>query len=255
LLHVEAVTFTGHDGHRLTGRLHLPKAPVGAILLAHCFTCSKEQLTTARVAKGLAAAGYAVLRFDFAGLGDSEGDFAATSIATNVDDVVAAAGLLVERVPGPSGLAGHSLGGAAVLLAARRLPGVGSVAVMGTPSSADHVRRLVGDRALRDLATQGRATITVGGRPFQLGGDFLADLDQVAGADLTAGFTRPLCVVHGLEDEVVDVSQAETLFARAGQPKQFAAIPGADHLFRQRVHSDQLVRVLADWFDRTLVGR
>ncbi len=248
----ERVTFAGSQGAELCGVLHRPESPRGAILLAHCFTCSKDQRTTARLARALAAADYAVLRFDFTGLGDSEGEFAATSIATNVRDVVAAATELVRRGFGPCGMLGHSLGGAALLLAAARVHTVRSIAVVGTPATAGHVRHLLGADAERRIRAEGEAEVTIGGRPFRLGRSFLEDLEAVGDEPPVADLGRPLCVVHSVDDEVVEVAEGERLFAAAAQPKSFVPLLGADHLLTDPVHADQAARALVDWFDRTL---
>ncbi len=249
---VQRITFPGSDGTELAGLLHVPEAPKGSILLAHCFTCSKDQRTTARLAKHLEEAGYAVLRFDFTGLGESTGEFAVTSIATNVRDVVAAAGELIRRGYGPCGMLGHSLGGAAMLLAAPKVHTVRSIAVVGTPSTAQHVRHLLGVEAQDQIREEGEAQITVGGRPFQLARTFLEDLDRVGEEPPVADLGRPLCIVHSVDDEVVGVEEGERLFAAAKQPKSFVPLIGADHLLSERAKLDQAARALVDWFDRTL---
>jgi alpha-beta hydrolase superfamily lysophospholipase len=247
------VKFEGADGHQLAGRLHLPDAPArGSILLAHCFTCSKDQRTTARLAKALQDAGYAVLRFDFTGLGDSEGAFADTTIATNVRDVVSAAAELIRRGYGPCGRLGHSLGGAAILLAAPKIHTARSIATLGTPATAGHVRRLLGADAQESLRRDGRAAITVGGRPFEVSGSFLEDLEAAGDEPPVRDLGRPYCIVHAVDDEVVSVEQGERLFAAARQPKQFVPLQGADHLLTEDRHIDQVAAVLVEWFDRTL---
>lgn len=250
---VERITFRGADGAELAGRLHVPdQPPKGSILLAHCFTCSKDQRTTARFAKALTEAGYAVLRFDFTGLGESDGEFAETSIATNVRDVVAAAAELIRRGYGPCGMLGHSLGGAALLLAARQVHTVRSIATVGTPATAGHVRHLLGADAEERLREEGQAQITVGGRPFEIAGSFLDDLEAVGDEPPVADLGRPLCVMHAIDDEIVGIEEGERLFAAAAQPKQFVPLLQTDHLLTSPGRAEQAARALVDWFDRTL---
>ncbi len=249
---VERITFQGSDGHELAGLLHVPDSPKGSILLAHCFTCSKDQRTTARLAKHLEEAGYAVLRFDFTGLGDSGGEFEQTSIATNVRDVVSAASELIRRGYGPCGMLGHSLGGAAMLLAAPKVHTVRSIAVVGTPATAGHVRRLLGVEAEQAMRSGEDADVTVGGRPFRLASSFLEDLERVGDEPPVGDLGRPLCIVHSVDDEVVGVAEGEALFAAAKQPKSFVPLIGADHLLSEQARLDEAARALVDWFDRTL---
>lgn len=248
----ETLSFPGATGAPLSGVLHLPSDPRGSVLLAHCFTCSKDLHTTTRLARGLAAAGYAVLRFDFTGLGDSGGDFAATTVSTNVRDLVAAATTLIRRGYGPCALVGHSLGGAAVLLAAARIHTVRSVAVIGAPASPSHVRRLISDEAT--IRSQGRALVDIGGRPFPISREFLEDLDTHDELDHVAHLGRPLLVLHAVADEVVAVEEGERLFAHAAQPKAFEPLLDADHLLSGRRAAEQAVALLRGWLDRTLGG-
>lgn len=250
----EPVDFPGSTGARLQGVLHTPEDGVrGSVLLAHCFTCSKDVHTMTRLARGLADAGYTVLRFDFTGLGDSEGDFGATSISHDVGDVVAAATALLERSDGPCGLLGHSLGGTAVLLAAERLPAIGSLVVLNAPATAAHLRGLLAEHEPR-IREQGCATVSIGGRPFPIGADFLDDLAAHDDLDHVSALGRPLLVVHAVDDRVVAVSEGEQLFAAARQPKGFAPLLGADHLLTRRDDAEHALKVVTAWFDRTLAA-
>ena len=174
----------------------------GSVLLAHCCTCSKGLHTMTRLARGLSAAGCAVLRFDFTGLGDSGGEFSATTLSHDVRDLAAAATALLDRGHGPCGLLGHSLGGAAALLAAHRLRTVRSVAVLGTPASPQHVRRLLVGHE-EEIERQGEAVVAIGGRPFPIARSFLEDLEQHDQAGDVAALDRPLLVVHAV-NEVLD---------------------------------------------------
>src|SRR5688500_1344807 len=175
---VSDVTFTGATGASLAGALHQPDGDVrGAVLLAHCFTCSKDLHTMTRLARTLVGAGYAVLRFDFTGLGESGGEFSDTTVTTKIEDLTRAAAALVEMGLGPCGMVGHSLGGAATLLAAERIDGVRSVVVIGAPASPEHINHLLVDHT-DDIRAEGVATVSIAGRPFDISTDFLDSLDD-----------------------------------------------------------------------------
>lgn len=248
----ETIRFAGSTGARLEGVLHAPEGEArGSVLLAHCFTCSKDLHTMTRLARGLAEAGFAVLRFDFTGLGASEGEFAETSISHDVRDLVAAATALIARGYGPCGLLGHSLGGAAALLAAERLHTVRSLVVLGAPATASHVRRLLADEE-PTIRAEGQATVTIGGRSFPIGVGFLDDLDAHDRLDHITALGRPLLVVHAVDDATVEVAEGERIFAAARQPKGFVPLLGADHLLSDRSAAEDALRVVTDWFDRTL---
>lgn len=246
------LTFAGSTGATLSGVLHTPEGRArGSVLLSHCFTCSKDLHTMTRLARGLADAGYAVLRFDFTGLGDSGGEFSATTVSNDVRDLVAAATALIDRGYGPCGLLGHSLGGAAALLAARRLKTVRSVVVLGAPASPGHVRRLfVGHE--EQIRRDGEAVVSIGGRSFPIAESFLDDLASYDDADDIGALGRPLLVIHAVDDEVVEVEQGERIFASARQPKGFHPLLDADHLVTDREAADEVLSVATDWFDRTL---
>lgn len=246
------VQFPGSTGATLSGVLHTPGGSLrGSVLLAHCFTCSKDVHTMTRMARGLSEAGYAVLRFDFTGLGDSGGEFSATTVSHDVRDLVGAATALIRQGYGPCGLVGHSLGGAAGLLAARRLKIVRSVVVLGAPASPDHVRRLFVDHD-EQIRHEGEAVVSIAGRPFPIAERFLEDLERHDQAGDVAALGRPLLVVHAIDDEVVDVAEGERIFASAIQPKGFHPLVGADHLVTDRERADEVVAVVVRWFSRTL---
>lgn len=248
----ERLMFPGGAGAELAGVLHRPDGQVkGSVLLAHCFTCSKDLHTTVRFARGLSAAGYAVLRFDFTGIGDSGGDFTAKTVTNNVRDLTAAATALIRQGLGPCALVGHSLGGSAVLLAAHRLKTVRSVAVVGAPSSPDHVRRLLLE-AEQTIHDEGTATVEIAGRTFPLPVGFLDDLATHDQAGLIAALGRPLLVVHAVDDEVVDVAEGERIFSIARQPKAFMPLLDADHLVTDRAAAGRALTILTGWLDQTL---
>lgn len=246
------VTFPGSTGAKLAGVLHVPDGPVaGSVLMAHCFTCSKNVHTMTRLSGGLCDAGFAVLRFDFTGIGDSGGDFSGKTVSNNVRDLVAAATALIREGFGPCGLLGHSLGGAACLLAARRLKTVRSVVVLGAPATPSHVRRLFID-AEDQIAREGQAMVSIAGRSFPISRGFVEDLDQHDQGEEVAALGRPLLVIHAVDDEVVEVAQGERIFAEARQPKAFHPLLNADHLLTRRQAADEVVDVASRWFLHTL---
>lgn len=247
----ERVTFPGSTGARLAGVLHRPDGDArGSVLLAHCFTCSKDVHTMTRLSNGLAEAGYAVLRFDFTGIGESGGDFSGKTVSHNVRDIVAAARTLIERGFGPCALLGHSLGGAATLLAARRLKAVRTVAVIGAPASPDHVRHLLVDHE-EAIRREGEAVVEIAGRPFPVSLEFLEDLERHDEGGEVARLGRPLLVVHAVDDRTVSIDEGERIFATAEHPKAFVSLPDADHLLTSRSSAEAVLRLVVAWFDAT----
>jgi uncharacterized OsmC-like protein/fermentation-respiration switch protein FrsA (DUF1100 family) len=251
-MQTERITFTGHGGHTLAARLDLPDGPLLATaLFAHCFTCSKETKAGRRIAARLAGAGIAVLRFDFTGLGESEGEFAETSFTSNVDDILAAAAYLESRGMAPGLLIGHSLGGAAVLKAAPRIAGVKGVATLGAPFAPDHVTHNFTDK-LAQIVRDGVAEVDLGGRPFRIGRDFL---DDISAAELTPAINRlgaALLVMHAPLDSIVDIHNAQQIFMAARHPKSFVTLDDADHLISRAADAEYAAGVIAAWAARYL---
>ena len=245
---MERLEFTGGAGAKLAGVLHRPPdgtETVGAALLAHCFTCSKDLFTTTRIAKGLAGGGYLTMAFDFTGLGESGGEMASTTVATNVADLTQAAVALIRRGAGPCVLVGHSLGGSAAVLAASRLHTVTAVVAVASPASVAHVEHLFDADALEQIRSDGRAEVKIGPRPLTIGREFLADLHRHDVTAAAAELDRPMLVVQAGADTVVGHDQTEAL-AEAGSAT-LHTVPGADHLFSNRDHSDELVRAILNW--------
>lgn len=249
-METRTLRFAGSTGAELEGVLHVPEGNAkGSVLLAHCFTCSKDLHTMTRLAKGLADGGYAVLRFDFTGLGDSEGDFATSTIGNDVRDLVRAATTLIEQGYGPCGMLGHSLGGAATLLAAGRIHTVRSIVTLGAPSSPTHVEHLFS--AAEELDDD-RVKVTIGGRDFEVAQGFLDELDEHDQSGAVGNLGRPLLVIHAVDDEVVKVEEGERIFAAARQPKGFLPLLGADHLLSDRAAAEVALSHVLRWFDTTL---
>jgi len=248
----EKVVFEGRHGH-LSGDLQIPPGEIkGGVVLAHCFTCSKAYKIIRYLATGIEQGGFAVLRFDFTGLGESEGDFAETSVTTYVDDLEAATHYLQDRDYGTSALVGHSLGGAAALLAAGNLPQVQAVAVVAAPASADHIRRLFTTDDVAQALGSGRITVKIAGRSFDISADFFHDLERHSTLDHITNLRRPLLVVHGTADSVVDISEGDKIFAAAQHPRWFAAIPHADHLFTQQERAGKAAQAIVSFLDAAI---
>jgi putative redox protein len=238
------------SGATLAGKLELPDGPLrGYAVLAHCFTCGKDFKATRQLARALAGQGWATLRFDMTGIGESGGDFAATGLATQIADVVAAATGLAERYAPPALLVGHSFGGVAVLAAAARLPEVRAVAVIATPAEPAHVLHQLGEHLTR-VEAEGEAVVPLGGRPLPVRRAFV---DEARAADLApalGALGRALLVLHSPTDETVGVENARALYDAARHPKSFVSLDDADHLLTRRVDADHAAGVIAAWARR-----
>ena len=247
----ELISFQGAAGAELSARLELPAdgAPSAYAVFAHCFTCSKNLRAAVSLTRALASQGIGVLRFDFTGLGESEGDFAQTNFSSNVDDLVAAARHLEEQFQAPQLLVGHSLGGAAVLHAARRLRSVRAVATLGAPADPSHVLRHVRE-AQDEIRRAGEATVTIGGRPFRIQAQFLEDLEAQTMHDVVEGLGRALLIMHSPTDEVVGIDNAARLYDMARHPKSYVSLDGADHLLTDADDARWAGSLLGTWAGR-----
>jgi putative redox protein len=217
----ERFQFTGSEGQQLAAALDLPeREPIAYALFAHCFTCGKDVLAARRIAAALAAKGVAVLRFDFTGLGSSEGDFANTTFSSNVADLVGAADHLRNVRKGPAILIGHSLGGAAVLAAAAQIPDAKAVVTIAAPSDPAHVAGLFADR-IEDIRKQGKVEVSLAGRPFQIRREFLDDIGEHNLMAHVAKLHKALLVMHAPTDDTVGIDNATRIFVAAKHPKSF----------------------------------
>ncbi|MEM8772627.1 MAG: alpha/beta fold hydrolase [Pseudomonadota bacterium] len=248
------VNFSSSEGHELAAALERPDGePRGYALFAHCFTCSKDIKAAREIARGLCAEGFAVLRFDFTGLGGSEGDFANTNFSSNVADLVAAADYLRREHQPPAIVIGHSLGGAAALVASGRIPEVRGVVTVNAPADADHVALQIGAQK-QEIEKSGKAEVTLAGRPFTIKAQFLKDLEaqNVLGAVET--LRKPLLVMHTPVDQTVGIENATKIFVAAKHPKSFVSLDGADHLLSRAKDARYAAGVLAAWAARYLDG-
>ncbi len=246
-------TFTGSQGEELAALMEFPEAgaPHAFALFAHCFTCSKDSVAASRVSRALAAMGVATLRFDFTGLGSSQGDFANTNFSSNVADLLHAVSHLREAYQAPSILIGHSLGGAAVLAAAGQVPEAKAVVTIGAPADPAHVQHNFA-AAVPEIEARGEAVVDLGGRPFRIKKQFLEDIEDQKLEQAIAGMDKALLVFHAPRDSYVGIENAERIYRAAKHPKSFVTLDDADHLLLKREDGKYVAKVIAAWVQRYL---
>jgi putative redox protein len=250
---IERVTFPGSHGAELAARLDLPAGPARAYaLFAHCFTCSKDIAAASRIANALTDVGFAVLRFDFTGLGMSGGEFANTNFTSNTEDLVAAADWLRAEHRAPQLLIGHSLGGSAVLAVCASIPEVRAVATIGAPASPEHVTGVF-ESSLDEISATGMAEVQLAGRPFTIRQQFVDDLRNHVVIDRVATMKRALLVLHSPVDNTVSVEHAAEIFGAARHPKSFVSLDGADHLLTGRGDAAFAAAMIGSFADRYIV--
>jgi putative redox protein len=248
----ERFQFASAEGHQLAAALDLPeREPLAYALFAHCFTCGKDVLAAKRIAVALAAKGIAVLRFDFTGLGSSEGDFANSTFSSNVADLVRAADHLRETRKAPAILIGHSLGGAAILAAAVQIPDAKAVVTIAAPSDPAHVTGLFKDR-IEDIRKHGKVEVSLAGRPFQIKREFLDDIAEHGLMAHVTNLHKALLVMHSPTDDTVGIDNATRIFVAAKHPKSFVSLAGADHLLSGKRDAAYVADVIAAWAERYL---
>ena len=245
------VKFKNEDDLELSARLEMPvdKRPAAFAIFAHCFTCTKNLMAVTNISRALTSKGIAVLRFDFTGLGESEGDFADTNFSGNVSDLVCASAFLEKNYQAPKMLIGHSLGGAAVLMAASLLNNVEVVATVGAPADPPHVKHLF-QNSIEEIEESGVAKVSIGGRPFTIKKQFIDDLEKNDLAETIKELRRPLLVFHSPQDEIVDIKNAEKIYVSAHHPKSYISLDGADHLLSNKEDASYVGEVIASWAKR-----
>jgi putative redox protein len=248
----ERLEFDGAAGQRLAGLLDVPDGPSRAsAIFGHCFSCGKDSIAAARIARALTERGFTVLRFDVTGLGESEGEFGAATFSMDVADMVVAAGVLRDRGQAPGLLVGHSLGGAAVIAAAGQVPEVRAVATIAAPSDPGHVTDLL-RRQAPDLLERDEVEVQLGGRPFTLRREFLEDIRSQPQRERIRNLDRALLVMHSPHDRTVHIDNASEIFMAARHPKSFISLDGANHLLTDHADARYVADVLAAWASRYL---
>lgn len=252
-MNLQKVTFQNKEGQDLVGRLELPanRHPHNFVIFAHCFTCTKNLSAVRNIGKALTSYGFGVLRFDFTGLGESDGDFENTNFSGNVDDLIAAAAYLAEKHVAATLLVGHSLGGAAVIFAAARIPSIKAVATIGAPSNPTHVQKLL-KSSLEEITANGKAVVSLSGRDFTIKKQFLDDLEAQPLTKILDGLRKPLLILHSPQDDTVGIKNAEEIYGAAHHPKSFVSLDGADHLLSNKADSKYAGEVISGWAKRYL---
>lgn len=247
----QKIYFQNSEGVKLSAKLELPshRKPYTCAIFAHCFTCNKNLTAVKNIAKALTQNGVAVLRFDFTGLGESEGEFAHTSFSSNVSDLCAAADFLTTHYEQPSMLIGHSLGGAAVIAAASEITSIKAVATIGAPFDPSHVIHHFEEK-VPEIEKQGVAEVHIGGRPFQLGKNFLEDIRENNLKSILNNFGKALLIMHAPEDDIVDIDNAANIYQYARHPKSFISLDGANHLLSNKEDSIYVGAVIAAWMQK-----
>ena len=249
---IERFDFPNAQGVRLSGLLERPAGePLGYALFAHCFTCGKDVLAAKRIAERLAAHHIAVLRFDFTGLGASDGEFANSTFSSNIADLVAAANHLRQTHRAPALLIGHSLGGAAVLAAASAVPEARAVVTIAAPADPHHVTGLFKDR-IAEIRQKGDVEVELAGRPFHIRREFIDDIAEQRLTEKVANLRKALLVMHAPGDELVGIDNASRIFLAAKHPKSFVSLAGADHLLSRKGDAIYAANVIAAWAERYL---
>lgn len=250
---IKKVFFENRNGESLAGRIDLPsdQQAHNFAIFAHCFTCTKNLTAISNISRELTQAGFGVLRFDFTGLGESEGDFSDTDFSGNVEDLVAASDFLEQNYAPPTLIVGHSLGGAAALFAAASINYIQAVVTIAAPAEPDHVKYLF-HNSLDEIEKNGKAKVMLEGRPFTIGKNFVEDLLSHRLLEEVRKLRKPLLIFHSPQDKIVDITNAEKIYKAAFHPKSFVSLNGADHLLTNRNDSQYAGKIIAGWAGRYL---
>lgn len=247
------ITFKNQEDFELSARLELPagRAPRYFAIFAHCFTCSKNIKAATVISRELTQYGFGVLRFDFTGLGMSEGEFENTNFTSNLSDLVSAAEYLEDNYKSPKLLIGHSLGGTAVLHAAERIESIEAIATIGAPFEAQHVLHLIKE-GRQEIEIKGSAEVNIGGRPFKIGSQFIEDIEKHNTDGFLPKLKKPLLIMHSPQDKIVGIENAAKIYTSAHHPKSFITLDGADHLLTKSDDAAYVARVVSSWISRYL---
>ncbi|MCM4166425.1 hypothetical protein KCTC52924_03358 [Arenibacter antarcticus] len=252
-MNLQKITFSNAKGDTLVGRLALPanRHPHNFVLFAHCFTCNKNFSAVRNISRALTSNGFGVLRFNFSGLGESEGEFADSNFSGNVEDLVEAAKYLKDNYAAPSLIIGHSLGGAAAILASKEIDSVKAIATIGAPSDPKHVTHIFKNK-LEAIKEDGLAEVNIGGRSFTIKNQFLLDLQSKSLKETLKNNRKALLILHSPQDGVVGVNNAEEIYLEAHHPKSFVTLDGADHLLSRSEDGIYAGNLIASWVKRYL---
>ncbi len=249
------ITFLNKNKEMLAARLELPvdEKPHAFALFAHCFTCSKNLTAIRNISRALSLNGIAVLRFDFTGLGESEGDFSDTNFAYNINDLISAAKFLEKNYQSPTVMIGHSLGGTATLVAAKELSSVKAVVTIGSPFDPNHVKHLF-HPTLEGIDKNEKITVNIGGRPFKIKKEFIDKLDETKMETTIRGLKKALLVLHSPQDTIVGIENAAAIYTAAMHSKSFISLDDADHLLSNENDSLYTGEIIACWVKKYIAG-
>ena len=252
-MNLQKIIFKNKNGQTLSGRLELPanQHPHSYAIFAHCFTCNKNLTAIKNIGRTLSTNGFGVLRIDFTGLGESEGEFSDANFSGNVDDLIAASDYLTANYQAPALLIGHSLGGAAALFAASQIDSIQAVATIAAPSDPEHVKHLLRS-SIEEIEQNGKALVNIGGRDFTIKKQFLDDLEQRTLWATLKNLRKPLLIMHSPQDRIVGIKNAEEIYKAARHPKSFIALDGADHLLMHQNDSNYVGEIISSWAKRYL---
>lgn len=246
------IQFKNNQGHVLAALLELPdQEPRGYAIFAHCFTCNKNLTAVRSIGKALNSKGIAVFRFDFTGLGESEGEFEDTNFSSNVDDIIAAANYLELNYEAPKILVGHSLGGAAVLFATSKIKSIKAIATIGAPANPEHVSHIF-ENSISEIEGKGEASMAIGGRPFKIKQQFLDDIRSKKLQHAATELNVPLLIFHSPIDSTVEIENASKIYKAAKHPKSFVSLDKADHLLSDKEDAEFVGLMIASWSNRYL---
>ncbi|MFT7482816.1 MAG: esterase/lipase, partial [Oceanospirillaceae bacterium] len=246
-----AIDIPTNGNKKLSASLELPadKKAEHFAIFAHCFTCNSDFAAVRNISRALTTQGFGVVRFDFTGLGNSEGDFADTNFSANVADIKAVHQFITDNYQSPDLLIGHSLGGAAALIAAAEIPGIKAVATVGAPADIQHVQHLF-SAGIDEILEKGEASVNIGGRPFRIQKQFIEDLKKRELTDILRKMRKPLLILHSPQDNIVGIDNAAKIYSAAFHPKSFISLDGADHLLSKKADSEYAGNIIGSWVKR-----
>tara|TARA_R110002167_G_scaffold128570_2_gene310899 strand:+ start:3203 stop:4414 length:1212 start_codon:yes stop_codon:yes gene_type:complete len=247
----KTISFENSKGNILSGKLELPadQHPKAYAIFAHCFTCNKNLTAVRNISKALTQHGFGVIRFDFTGLGQSEGDFSETNFSSNIQDLEDVSAYMAEELEAPKLIIGHSLGGAAAIFAGKNIASIQAVATIGAPSSPQHIQHLF-KGGIEEIEANGNAMVDIGGRPFPISKQFINDISKTNMSKVVKSLRKPLLLLHSPQDTIVGVDNAAEIYTEALHPKSFVSLDGADHLLSNKEDSLYAGQIIAQWASR-----